>query len=739
MSKYNYFLIILSLLHGISTLGGQTVGRWNIPVTDIKGTTLLNGLSGGLNSPQFSSIFLNSDSLSDLFVFDRSGSKILTFIADSASSKYIHQAEYEAFFPELQEWALLRDFNGDGLQDIFSFSTTGVPGIDVYRGKSDQNGLHFEKIVFNNPVQVLGYPTSSGSIANIFVSAIDIPAIADMDGDGDLDILTFESGGARLYYYRNLSVEKGLGPDTLDFVLEDRCWGKIVESFNTNDVILSADSTQCPTFNQNARLHTGSTVTVFDGDMDGDMDLILGDITFETVLYLENGGIPGNAWIISQTNNFPNGSDRISIPYFPAVYILDINHDGINDILASPNEKDSRENVNVSWYYSGQEENGFLLEDKSFLNNDMLDFGTEANPMFIDYNGDGLMDLVVGSRFHEDYDPANPSQLFLLENTGSLNAPEFTLVEEDWLQLSTLVNEVDALFPTSVDIDGDGDYDLVIGNKFGKLILIENVGIENGPFEMGNVIYPWFDIDVGFGSIPTFVDIDGDGLLDMLVGEERGTINFFRNLGSKEVPLFLPDPKAQENYEEFGDIDTRQNIAVFGMSAPTAFHNQDTTFLLVGTAFGNLLLYDITDVSPTDILIPLSNHPIAGIHEGNRSKPSLSDIDSDGFLEMMVGTARGGINLYKTNFPSGVIVPIREYADPDLITIFPSPALESVFIQSTVFFHRIMLYNTTGTVVMEWNGTDLDLSLPVQNLAPGIYFASILTDRGQVVKSWVKL
>ncbi len=149
MSKYNYLLVVVSLFQGISTLAGQTVGRWNIPVKDIEGTTLLNGLSGGLNSPQFSSIFLNADSLSDLFVFDRSGSKILTFIADPASSKYVHQAEYEASFPELREWALLRDFNGDGLQDIFSFSTTGVPGIDVYRARRDENGLHFDKMVFS--------------------------------------------------------------------------------------------------------------------------------------------------------------------------------------------------------------------------------------------------------------------------------------------------------------------------------------------------------------------------------------------------------------------------------------------------------------------------------------------------------------------------------------------------------------------------------------------------------------
>ncbi|MCB0689058.1 MAG: T9SS type A sorting domain-containing protein, partial [Saprospiraceae bacterium] len=644
-------------------------------------------------------------------------------------------------FPELQEWALLRDFDGDSIVDIFSYSTTGVPGIDVYKGHKNGNTMSFSKIVFDNPVGVLGYPTASGTITNIYVSATDIPAIDDIDGDGDLDILTFQSDGTKLYYYRNMVVENGLSTDEFDYVLEDKCWGRIVESFNTNEVILSSDSLSCPSSQQTARLHSGSTVTTVDFDQDGDKDVVLGDLTYPNMLYLENGGTNKLGWIVSQTSDFPDVNERIEIAYFPAAYFVDINHDGIQDLVASPNEKDARQNVEQVWFYSGGENDNFILETKSFINDGMLDFGTEANPVFIDYNGDGLLDVLVGSRFHKDYIPEHPSQLFLYQNTGSSTLPQYELVDEDWLDLSSLImDDVDALSPVAVDIDGDADLDLVIGNKFGKLIFVENIGIENGPFEMGTVTYPWFDIDVGFSSAPAFTDIDGDGILDMLLGEERGTINYFHNLGSTTDPFFESDPQHIENYEEFGGIDARQDNAVFGMSSPSVFHGEDTTFLIVGTNFGNMLLYDITNVSPTDILTPIADHPISAIREGARSKPRLDDIDHDGYMDLIIGSARGGVSLFHTSFRNSQMVPSRDFLSPSLVTLHPNPATSSVFIRGlNQSLARITIVDAAGRKMYEWSGSATDIEIQVSNFHPGLYYANILTKEGSTVKPWVKM
>jgi hypothetical protein len=63
-------------------------------------------------------IDLNGDGKKDLFVFDRQGGVVLTFLQTSAGLAYAPQ--YETMFPELSDWVKLIDYNCDGKLDIFS-------------------------------------------------------------------------------------------------------------------------------------------------------------------------------------------------------------------------------------------------------------------------------------------------------------------------------------------------------------------------------------------------------------------------------------------------------------------------------------------------------------------------------------------------------------------------------------------------------------------------------------------
>ncbi|NND31118.1 MAG: T9SS type A sorting domain-containing protein, partial [Saprospiraceae bacterium] len=488
----------------------------------------------------------------------------------------------------------------------------------------------------------------------------------------------------------------------------------------------------------------GSTVMTFDPDADGDADVLLGDFSYETMLFLENGGNRNQAWITDQTSDFPSAADKIEVPYFPISFFLDVDHDGVNDLLVAPNQKDARENVTLSWFYSGSEKEDssieFNLIQTSFLNDQMLDFGTDATPLFFDYDADGRKDLLVGSRFNENYQIDHPSQLFLFRNTGTTGNPEFQLVNSDWLALSTFTDEIDALSPTCADIDDDGDLDLVIGNKRGKLILVENIGILNGPFEMGTVTYPWFDIDVGFSSVPVLQDLDGDNDLDLLLGEEKGNINFFRNMGSSQVPLFFPDVEMDVNVEEFGMIDARQNNAVFGMAAPTIVESQDTTFLLVGTAFGNILIYDISSVEPEEKLQPLSDHPLASLSEGNRSKPAFIDLDTDGYLDMALGTGRGGLTLWKTGFREGQFVSTYNHLLSEQISITPNPASNRISINlSQQPMQQVRIFSATGQMVRSWVGNESRIVLDVSQMSPGVYFTAVIAGNMTGIKTWIKI
>ena len=68
------------------------------------GESIPLALTGGLNQPQFSNIDFNNDGKLDLFVFDRNGNKVLTFIAKSVHGKivYDYDPQYEELFPSAQ-------------------------------------------------------------------------------------------------------------------------------------------------------------------------------------------------------------------------------------------------------------------------------------------------------------------------------------------------------------------------------------------------------------------------------------------------------------------------------------------------------------------------------------------------------------------------------------------------------------------------------------------------------------
>ncbi|NND07630.1 MAG: hypothetical protein HKN87_14735 [Saprospiraceae bacterium] len=739
-----FCLLICNLAVIYCSVFSQQVQRWQIPITH-SDHELDHALVGGLNAPQFSTIDLNRDSLVDLFIFDRSGHKVLTFIRNDVGSidALSYAPSYQTSFPEMREWALIRDFNRDSIPDIFTFATNGIPGIDVYRGISAETGYGFEKVFFDNPLQVLGYPTSSGAIANIYVSTIDIPDIADLDGDGDLDILSFQSDGTKIHYYRNMQEERGLDPDSLIYVLQDKCWGKVVESFNTNDVIISSDSTTCPTVVMTKRAHSGSTIASFDPDKDGLQDILLGDFTYETLLFLQNKGSKENAFIVDQEQMYPSYDRPVSIPFFPAAYMGDYDGDGFKDFIASPNQVDARQNVAVSWYYEAIDDGSFIryrFLDSAFLVSEMLDFGLDAAPMFIDYNADGMKDLVVASRFHADFDPDHPSQLFLYLNTGSKSAPSFTLIDSNWLDMPGNIDEADMLYPTCADMDGDGDDDLIIGNKRGKLTYVENVGIADGPFEIGSIVHPWFDIDVGFSSAPAVADVDGNGILDLLIGEERGNINLFRNIGTVNNPQFDIDGSSVTNDEDFGQIDARQNLAVFGLASPTTFVSNDSLFLLVGSAIGNFLTYHLAGNYENGSTLSPLEHAIGSIAEGERSKMAIADLDENGYFDVMVGNGRGGLGLFRSNFRSEAIVPIASYQDLELdAAVYPIPTADQLNVQIDLSGTRhIRVLSTSGATLAEWTGEERMKTFDVNGFANGVYYIWAKLGRQTCLRSWIK-
>ncbi len=699
----------------------------------------IDAWKGGISSPQFSNIDLNLDGVMDLVLFDRRGDYLMPFISSSSGDEYGYSfaPEYATQFPKLNDWMLLRDYNRDGAMDIFTqTSIPGIPGIAVYQGSIGSDGYEWTLVEFPEAsFDVLQIPAGNGT-TNLYSSSIDLPAIRDFDGDGDLDIAGFESSGGFIYYYRNFAEERGLGADALDFEVEDVCWGKIFESDFNEEISLSDNPQSCASglTEDDAEIqfrHAGSALEAFDADDDGLLDMVVGDLSSSQLILLNDNGTINNSHVTEQELGFPASAGSVNIPEFVAGFYLDISGDGVSDFVAAANAQTPTETVNVAWYYEnvGSEtdpELGFRQNDL-FVEN-MLDFGEDAAPAFMDYNQDGLLDLIVGTSGMKLSNGNRQARLYLLLNEGSTEEPSFVLNTDDLGDLARFGEELFAYTPAVGDLDGDGDDDLLVGNSQGTLFYLENTAGAGMPTRLAAARANYADIDVNNFSSPSIADINRDGLMDIIVGERNGNndvagnrcgnLNYFQNQGTEGSPSFTSDEEQAPNTNCLGEVLVeRSEIFSYGAS-PTFVELGGSYHLFVGSDAGIIQYYDDIDDNATGAF-SLVDSFYGGQNEGFRTQVALADIDDDGLVEMLVGNSRGGLSAFRAPLTSdGVQVSTSDPVAPLLFELFPNPTDGRFVIrQAEPYTYRVV---TLMGQILEQGASQGDTQLHLDQA--GIYF-----------------
>ncbi len=692
---------------------------------EVDGKRLALPWAGGLNSVQVNTMDLNSDSKEDLVLFDRTANKLITFI--NQNNQFVFAPEYEALFPEeVTQWILLRDFNCDGKKDIFTSDPFGI----VVFVNTTKPGATLSWRYFNPgfPLLTKGFTSN----INLKVNESDIPAIDDVDGDGDLDILNVRFVGVgSIEWHKNLSKERTGTCDSLQLERVTQNFGNFEEcncgvfAFGKTCAQLSGGRTQ----------HTGGkTLLAIDLDHDGDKEILFSEEVCARVYLLENIGNNDEA-LMTTAVQYPF-SNPIAFVNFPATYLEDVDLDGLKDLIASPNLY-ARDFLNIDfknsmWFYKNMGTNQvpqFVLQKRNFLQDEMIDVGDYAVPAMTDADGDGDLDLFISNY----RDPNLSSAITFFENTGTTTLPKFKFITSDYLNFS--ISNYYNLKLQFADIRGDGIQDLVFTatsarNNFTELLFAPNKSVSSLDFSGQSVQTTNFFIEQSESVL--VVDVNQDGITDLLVGKSDGAVEYWRNQGpAGQFNYTLEDG----SYNGLGPSIERQSPSL----AADDLDADGRADLILANQKGFLSIYgdfraQNTNVQPVGNLI---YNPQIETYEaknlGGRSWPIIVNLFNADKPSIMVGNTLGGIHILKNE--EG-----KDLPEEPVIDLFPNPVeKQGEFKIKSDRNAIVQFYTVLGQKISEsyFIPANQKYSITISGLPSGIYIARFLADGKTVGKKFI--
>ncbi len=590
------------------------------PVSDSTGRLLEMAFLGGFNSPRPQLVDADGDGDLDLFVQEVTG-KVGYYERDGERDglpRFVFRTDKYAGL-DIGQWYRFADVDRDG--DLDMLAEQPFSYVRYYRNEGGKGAIRF----------VNGADTLRDvNGAPIFADAQNIAQLGDLDCNDRADLLIGRLDGT-VSRYEATEVVKGTSSPAPKFQL-------VVNEFEGIKIVgegqvggmpnMPGGGKQggpLPSILGNLGKHGANTMALADYDNDGDLDLFWGDYFEPGLLLIENTGTCKEPNFRNTPVRFPREAPFATSGYNAPTF-GDVNGDGRADLVfgvlggAFNPILTSADNL---YYVEQTAKGGWVTKSRQLL--PVLDIGSETIPAIVDIDGDGDMDLLLANKI----DPNDPttSRIYRYENVGTKTKPE--LKQRGWLDIPSIGRSRFHFAPIFADLDGDGKQELILGEwGQGGKSSVAWYKIVNGKFVVADTAL--ITIPRGSNTTPTLGDLDGDGDLDMLVGENSGWLNFYRNDGTKTAPKFT---LVSEEYE---------NIKIGRRSAPhlVDIDNDGDLDLLLGSEADGVALFrnvgtrtaprferDTTFAPPTQAY----------------ATPTTGDLNGDGKLEILVGGAGGGV------------------------------------------------------------------------------------------------
>ncbi|MBO2010704.1 T9SS type A sorting domain-containing protein [Hymenobacter negativus] len=207
--------------------------------------------------------------------------------------------------------------------------------------------------------------------------------------------------------------------------------------------------------------------------------------------------------------------------------------------------------------------------------------------------------------------------------------------------------------PTAGDINANGKVDLLMGQGDGTIMMYEQTTAGQAALGTGVLLLnaSGSTLDVGSFAKPTIADLDGDGLLELIVGEDTGNVLRYEQVAATgtdalkfNVTTLFTNP--------FGTAtNSAPNGGSYARPGVSDLDNDGLLDILVGSNDGTLRRYEqaTPNASTTAGFNALGLMKLADgttIDAGDVDKPLLTDYNGDGYLDMLLGNKAGNIMLY---------------------------------------------------------------------------------------------
>jgi len=506
------------------------------------------------------------------------------------------------------------------------------------------------------------------------------PAFADLDDDGDLDMMSSDGSDGTFLYYENTG-----SSTTPAFGAEQ-----------ANPFGLS-----------NLGYYSMNTPTFGDLDGDGDFDMMVGSSL---------GSYNGNIYYFQNIGDAANPNFAAPVANAFGIVIPSVTYT----------------------YYSYTFTYGIA---------------NDSDPAVVDIDSDGDLDMYVGNSYGGD--------IFYYENTGTTLVPAF---DSPVVALSISSYNIT---PSFADFDGDGDFDLFGGDTNGNVYYSENTGTSASPIFATPLQNPFTDLQsIGNNSNAATVDLDDDGDWDIMLGEGYGGFYYFEQ---------CPPPIAPVNSTPIGDLTIcsgeATTLLVTGIGtlgwydAPTGgnYIGNGSSFLTGAlTADSTFYVQDSTCTNGPRIAIDVTVNPIPNVNTTISGSTISADLVGASYQWVTCPTyanASGSTTSQNytpsTNGQYAVIVTNLGCTDTSTCTTFSSVGIEQNELGNLAVYPNptdgnftidmgqnydqiiVQITNSLGQVVQNAVYTErqlIDIQLDEES---GIYFVETITGEG--LSSKIKL